>query len=73
MPDSPRLTQAKKIERAARETRLAEALRDNLRRRKQQMRAREAQGDPQGQAQDALVASDRAASDRRNGKPDATG
>jgi hypothetical protein len=42
MPDSPRLTQEKSAERAAREARLAEALRDNLRRRKEQARARAA-------------------------------
>jgi len=40
MPDSPRLTQAKSAERAAREARLAAALRDNLHRRKQQARDR---------------------------------
>jgi hypothetical protein len=42
MPDSPRLTPAKRRERAAREARLAEALRANLRRRKQQARGRAA-------------------------------
>jgi hypothetical protein len=42
MPDSPRLTQAKRREHTAREVRLAEALRDNLRRRKQQARDRAA-------------------------------
>jgi hypothetical protein len=45
MPDSPRLTSARSAERAARETRLAEALRDNLRRRKEQARARAADRD----------------------------
>jgi hypothetical protein len=45
MPDSPRLTQAKDAERAAREARLAEALRDNLRRRKEQAHARAADRD----------------------------
>ena len=45
MPDSPRLTPAKSAERAAREARLAEALRDNLRRRKQQARDRAADQD----------------------------
>ena len=39
MPDSPRVTPAKHRERAAREARLAEALRDNLRKRKAQARA----------------------------------
>jgi hypothetical protein len=42
MTDSPNLTRAKRIERAAREARLARALRDNLHRRKQQARAQEA-------------------------------
>jgi hypothetical protein len=42
MPDSPRLTQAKTAER---EARLAEALRDNLRRRKEQARSRAAERD----------------------------
>ena len=50
---SPRLTQAKKAERAAREARLAEALRDNLRRRKRQMRARAAEGNSADEAWDA--------------------
>ena len=40
MPDSPRITRAKQAERALREARLADALRDNLRRRKDQARAR---------------------------------
>jgi hypothetical protein len=46
--DSPRLTQAKSAERGAREARLAEALRDNLRRRKQQARDRAAGHDMAG-------------------------
>ena len=45
MPDSPRVTPAKAAERAAREARLAAALRDNLRRRKQQARNRAADRD----------------------------
>jgi len=45
MPDSPRLTRAKEAERAAREARLGQALRDNLRRRKEQARARAADSD----------------------------
>ena len=45
MPDSPRLTRAKEAERAVREARLAQALRDNLRRRKEQARARAADSD----------------------------
>jgi hypothetical protein len=45
MPDSPRVTPAKAAEHAAREARLAEALRDNLRRRKQQARGRAADRD----------------------------
>jgi hypothetical protein len=42
----PNPTDAKKAERAARERRLAEALRANLRRRKEQGRARAAPADP---------------------------
>lgn len=41
MADAPRITGAKRVEIAAREARLSRALRDNLRRRKEQTRARE--------------------------------
>jgi hypothetical protein len=41
MADVPRLTRVKEIEHAARDERLARALRANLRRRKEQSRARE--------------------------------
>jgi len=41
MADTPRITAAKRIEIATREARLSRALRDNLRRRKEQARARE--------------------------------
>lgn len=40
MIDAPRLTRAKQVEHAARQQRLSQALRDNLRRRKEQSRAR---------------------------------
>jgi hypothetical protein len=40
------LTPARQAERAAREARLAKALRDNLRRRKEQARTLEAMADP---------------------------
>ena len=43
MPDDPNLTPARRAEHAARDKRLAEALRANLRRRKEQARAREDQ------------------------------
>jgi site-specific DNA recombinase len=43
MKDLPDLTPEKRTERAAREERLAKALRDNLHRRKQQQRARDEQ------------------------------
>jgi hypothetical protein len=43
MKDLPDLTPAKRVERAAQEERLAKALRDNLRRRKEQRRARDEQ------------------------------
>ena len=46
MPDSPRLTPEKAAEHGARTARLAEALRDNLRRRKEQARDRTADRDP---------------------------
>jgi hypothetical protein len=42
MPDSPEVTRNKALEQAARQERLAQALRDNLRRRKEQTRARAA-------------------------------
>ncbi|HWB47758.1 MAG TPA: hypothetical protein VG651_01495 [Stellaceae bacterium] len=41
MNETPRLTPARQAERTAREKRLAASLRDNLRRRKEQARARE--------------------------------
>ena len=41
MADAPRITGARRAEIAAREARLSHALRDNLRRRKEQARARE--------------------------------
>jgi hypothetical protein len=41
MRNAPDLTPAKRTERAAQEERLAKALRDNLRRRKQQRRAQD--------------------------------
>jgi hypothetical protein len=47
MADAPRMTREKQIEHAAREARLARALRENLRRRKEQARARQPRaGDP---------------------------
>jgi len=42
MTDGPHLTPSKRRERGARDARLGQALRDNLRRRKAQSRAREA-------------------------------
>jgi hypothetical protein len=41
MTEAPALTPAKRIEQSAREERLAKALRDNLRRRKEQARAQQ--------------------------------
>jgi hypothetical protein len=52
--DDPHLTPARRAERAARHKRLAEALRANLHRRKEQARARE----------DGSAASDAASCDR---------
>ena len=40
MTDTPRITREKRIGRVARDERLARALRENLRRRKEQARAR---------------------------------
>jgi hypothetical protein len=45
MADTPHITRAKRIENAARDERLARALRENLRRRKEQARARESSAD----------------------------
>jgi hypothetical protein len=42
MADAPRLTPAREAARIARETRSAQSLRENLRRRKEQARGREA-------------------------------
>jgi hypothetical protein len=41
MADTPRVTRARRSKHAARDKRLAQALRENLRRRKEQARARE--------------------------------
>jgi hypothetical protein len=41
MADTPRITLSRRSKRAARDQRLAHALRENLRRRKEQARARE--------------------------------
>jgi hypothetical protein len=48
MRETPRLTPGRRAERTARDKRLAEALRENLRRRKEQARAREADPGPAG-------------------------
>jgi hypothetical protein len=50
MVDDPNLTSARRGERAARDKRLAEALRANLRRRKEQTRARKDEPAPPGDA-----------------------
>jgi hypothetical protein len=47
MPESPRLTPSRQAEHAAREKRLADALRENLRRRKEQARSREREPKPE--------------------------
>ena len=47
MRESPRLSPSRQAEHAARDKRLAEALRENLRRRKEQTRAREDQSAPE--------------------------
>lgn len=48
MPDAPRLTPARRAEHAARDKRLAEVLRANLRRRKEQARGRQGDAAPAG-------------------------
>jgi len=50
MSDSPIITPKKSVELAAREARLAKALRENLVRRKEQKRAQEGRTVPQSQA-----------------------
>ena len=51
MADSPRITGAQRPKHAARDERLAHALRENLRRRKEQARAREPKpGEPPDKA-----------------------
>jgi hypothetical protein len=50
--DAPRLTRAKAADRAARERRLAEALRENLQRRKEQARGRPAPAPTPRKAED---------------------
>jgi hypothetical protein len=69
----PRLTEAAQAERKAREKRLADALRQNLRRRKEQMRAR-ASSSPSGAAEtdqgDGTASGNEAAGRRALGKPD---
>jgi hypothetical protein len=53
MDETPRLTPARRAEHAARDRRLAEALRENLRRRKEQARARENEAGPKDREADA--------------------
>jgi hypothetical protein len=52
MSEPPRITPKKSIEQAAREARLAKALRENLLRRKEQKRAQDRRPVPQPQATD---------------------
>jgi hypothetical protein len=54
MDESPRLTPARRAEHAARDKRLAEALRENLRRRKEQARAKDEDLAPTDGQADAL-------------------
>jgi hypothetical protein len=54
MREPPKLTPRKRAEHAARDSRLAAALRENLRRRKEQARARSAGGEPPGAAPGGL-------------------
>lgn len=52
MSEPPRITPKKSVERAAREARLAKALRENLVRRKEQKRAQDRQAVQQSQETD---------------------
>ena len=52
MSEPPHITSKKSIERAAREARLAKALRDNLVRRKEQKRARDRRAVPRSEETD---------------------
>jgi hypothetical protein len=52
MSEPPRITPKKNVERAAREVRLAKALRENLVRRKEQQRARDRRTVAQSQGTD---------------------
>jgi len=52
MSVTPTITPKKSVERAAREARLAKALRENLVRRKEQKRAQEGQRVPQSRSPD---------------------
>jgi len=47
--ETPRLTPARRAEHASRDKRLAEALRENLRRRKEQARARDTEPGPEAE------------------------
>ncbi|HXO01036.1 MAG TPA: hypothetical protein VN900_03215 [Stellaceae bacterium] len=53
MSETPRLTPARRAEHAARDKRLAEALRENLHRRKEQARDREGEPAPVDQPESA--------------------
>jgi hypothetical protein len=52
LPETPRLTPARRAEHAARDKRLAAALRENLRRRKEQARAKQIEPAPADRAPD---------------------
>jgi hypothetical protein len=54
MSEPPRLTPGRQAEHAARDKRLAEALRENLRRRKEQARSREAETASENEERDQL-------------------
>ena len=54
MTEPPRLTPARQAEHAARDKRLADALRENLRRRKEQARSKETETAPENAERDQL-------------------
>jgi hypothetical protein len=68
MREPPKLTPGKRAERAARDARLAAALRANLQRRKEQVRARSAGGATPGAAAGGLSGAPRSSKSGSDGE-----
>jgi hypothetical protein len=68
MREGPNLTAGKRADRAGRDARLAAALRDNLRRRKEQARAQTARREAQGGAPAGLSGAALSGKSRRCGE-----